>query len=188
MTSISLKKISIIAITAFSLSSASFAGLGLRFAPISAVVGLVDASLDIPLGSSFRLTPTVIYWNLSLSDSSTSEEFTINTNGAGADFTYHFSGNYNSGLYLGAYYTSLKLEYESTALNETGELETSIAGGLLGYQWCWTSFYMNLALKAGTASESKITIKNKTTGAETGEEEDAPSTSSGLEFKLGWHF
>jgi hypothetical protein len=48
---------------------------------------------------------------------------------------------------------------------------------------------MNLAAKFGsTTGATKVTVKNKTTGVETGDEEDLPASGGGFEFKLGWRF
>ena len=182
-------KILIISITSLFMSFSSMADIGFRLNPVTALVGFADISLDLPIGDSLRLTPTMQYWNLTLPDSTTNESSTFKVNGLGADLTFHFGNNFASGLYLGAFFSKMNFEYESEALNESGEADITTAGAILGYQWCWTSFYMNLAARFGSASaESTITVQNSTTGEDTGTEEDTPTGGGSLEFKLGWRF
>lgn len=162
--------------------------VGFRFSPIGAIVGLADVSLDLGLGSYLRLTPTLVYWDLTLEDDN-DNEFTIDILGYGGELTFHPSGNFSDGFYFGAYTTQGSFEYKNEQTNLKGEADIKAAGGLIGYQWVWTSFVMNLAFKAGTnTGDDEITLKNADTDIETGDTEPLPHSAGGIEFKLGWFF
>lgn len=167
-------------IAMFSTTTAQ-AGVGLRFSPISALIGLIDVDLDVGVTEKFVITPNIQSWNLKIGDT----DFSIF--GYGLSATYRFNGAFEDSWYLGPSFRTLNFKGEDATTR--AEADVTAIGGVFGYQWAWTSFYMNLGGFVGSLSSADVKAVDKTTGLETGETFSVPGTLGvGLDFKLGWYF
>ena len=170
------------------LSSSAFAnGVNFRFSPIAAAFGIINTDIDIKLGDSFTLGPSVTLISLSAGGISAS------ANAYGIRANYYLTGTALStnGFYLGPFvnYTTISVtktisgdEYKATG---TGY----VYGAYLGYQWMWSTFNINLG-GGYVGSSFGGTIESDEVDGET-EEIDTSSASRGgfgLEFTLGFAF
>tara|TARA_B100000749_G_scaffold280899_1_gene281031 strand:- start:111287 stop:111829 length:543 start_codon:yes stop_codon:yes gene_type:complete len=155
---------------------------GVKFNPITILIGYVDVDIDIAITNNIVITPSFQSWNFEFGD------FDYEIQGVGGSISYHFSGALQDSFYLGGSFRSLSLTLDDEFTGETAEADVTASGVILGYQWVWDSFYMNLGAFAGSASESEIDVEDSS-GNLTGETEDVPATLGvGLDFKLGWSF
>lgn len=174
-----MKKILISLFICFTVSSAQ-AGFGIKVNPLTALLGLIDADVDFGF-NNLKLSANLATWSVDISD------FSITYTGVGGTAGYYFSGAFSDSFYIGAQVKSMSFAFDNAT--EEAEATVTFTGGVLGYQWAWSTFYMNLGFIAGSLSETEINVKNKTSGLETGGTEDVPgAVGTGLDLKMGWYF
>lgn len=173
------KALAILLISLGFMSAANANNFGFRFSPLNMLIAWTDLEIDYAVTSNWMASAQITSWNLDLSG----DELSIS--GFGLTGSYHFNGTFSDTWYVGGTYRSTTIEITNSL--GSGEATVSIIGAVAGYQWVWDSFYMNLGLIAGSASDSDITIKDS--GGNVTDTGSVPgSLATGLDWKLGWSF
>lgn len=153
--------------------------IGVRTSIFPILIGMVDANLDIAFGK-LVISPYYLSWGVTISD------YDYAISGFGGDINYHLSGGLADSWYIGAGYRTLKITTEDVTTE--GELNTSGYSVQGGYSWVWSLLYMNLGVQHLSFGESDIVIKDKSTGADTGDTKSSPVSGAGLYWSLGFAF
>jgi hypothetical protein len=180
-----MQRILLALVLSFTVSATALANQNwnVRIAPVSFLVGMVNAEVGYAVGSNFSLAAGVMSWNAEILD------YTVKAGEVHGRFDYWFSGAFKQGWYLSGVLSRFNIELTKTESNVDYKAATSYSGYkvLAGYRWHWTNF--NLELGGGIVSygaDSKLTLE-----ASNGDEleEDMPSIQgSTIEFNLGWSF
>ncbi len=155
----------------------------IRLSPFAFLLGALNAQVDYRLDDNWTAGPNFLYWNGSLLD------WKVKATGFGASAKYAFDGAYSDSFYLGGGlgFSSVEVSIVSLGVTYTGSATGTgiIATG--GYQWFWDNFNLNLGLTLGTSSVSDIEVKDSN-GGKYNESSNAPSSSTGLDFLMGYKF
>lgn len=157
--------------------------MNLRFSPLSALIGVVDANFDFLVTPNLTIGPKLTYMNFKLFD------VQLKGTAFGGEARYHFTRAFEDGGYANFVLSTINVE-ASAKSNTTGETATATGSGLnygigIGYHWFWESFNLNLGLVLGGTSASKIEVKDSTG---TTVESASPNLATGLDFKIGFTF
>lgn len=153
-----------------------------RFSPVGLLIGLIGVDVDYKLTDKVVVGPSLLSWNLTISDAS------ISASGFGVQGAYYPDTVFVDGFYLGGL---LGTSSFSGSITEAGKKSTaSVSGTSLGvkggYHWFWESFNLNLGLVFSSSHSNSMTLKDSS-GAVT-KEINIPSSSSGLDFNFGFTF
>lgn len=155
----------------------------IRFSPIAALVGIIDANFDYGITPNITIGPKVTYINLSILD------VAVKGTSLGAEGRYHFTQAFDDGGYLNFVLATINIE-ASARSKTTGTTASATGSGLnyaigIGYHWFWESFNLNLGASVGGTSAGKIEVKDSTGSTV---DSTTPNFSTGLDFKIGFTF
>ena len=161
----------------------------LRINPLAFLGGTVHADLTFEFANGVMFGPAVGYFSFANDNAQASGSV------YGARANLFFNGNaFSDGFYLGpfGYVGQMSAKEKSSNLptpERKGEFSVTSYGGVLGYQWMWTT--LNIGLGAGLISfQGPATVKLTNGGVNPDLERDTPLNKGGLflEFALGFAF
>jgi hypothetical protein len=173
---LSLLKTLLLLVGGFSCAVAS-AKMNITSAPLSLLVGVVNARLDMEMVDKWTVGPEAAILNWTLND------VNVSAYSLGVNFAHNFNGNFATGAFVtpAANIISATAKIDSTSASVTA-LFASVVGG---YHWFWDSF--NLRLGGGLAfgiSNATITVEDST-----GDDISVPLSGGFLlDFALGFTF
>jgi hypothetical protein len=169
----------------FSLNNKTHAQTNVRIDPLSALIGVLNTTVDFKLSSSWTLGPTFQYLSREI------DSYDAMAYGVGVRVNYYFEREaFSQGWYLGPSfrYASAEVETNDPTFGKiTGEASGIAAGLLAGYQWMWESFNINLGAGFVYSSLGTIKVENKQ-GNYSEDFSGYDGVDLDLEFTLGWKF
>lgn len=160
--------------------------VNIRFSPLGLLIGYLNVDADFKINRAWTLGPSVSYWSLKFNDS-VGTSATVSVLGFGVRGNWHFNGDaMEDGWYLGpsARYVTVKGESSTEEVKVSG----FVIDAIVGHQWMWDSFNINLGAGFAASTAASAKWKNKTTGEETGASSNAVGGGLALEFTMGFAF
>ncbi len=157
----------------------------LRVGVIESLAGVVDVTFDFKFGNAWTFGPNLGYANKEI------DTYDVKYISPGLRANYYFNGKaLTQGWYLGPSVNYIDVEVSSED-DVNGELTGSATGYystlILGYQWMWKSFNINLGVGPTFYAVDKVKVENEDS---TYDEEFSgfSGTSATFEFTFGWKF
>jgi hypothetical protein len=156
-----------------------------RVGVIDSLAGVVDVTFDFKIGNAWTFGPQLGYANKDI------DTFDVKILSPGLRANYYFNGKaLTQGWFLGPSVNYIDLEvsteddvYGKLTGNATGFYSTLI----LGYQWMWKSFNINLGVGPTFYALDKVKVENEDSSYDE-EFSGFSGTSASLEFTFGWKF
>lgn len=165
--------------------------VNVRVAPIGLLIGYINIDVDFKVSREWTVGPTVTYWKYNFdSVYYTGGKLQGETRSIGARGIWSKNGAYHDGLYITPMIQFMSAKVTGTSVSTgrevTGTASVPILTGLVGYQWFWDNFNLNLGagFSVGAAS-TKVDVNDGTT---TSSVESSRSSGLALDFTLGWVF
>ena len=176
-------------------SSPSDKTVNVRLAPIQALVGIAMGNVQVAVhdrvsvgvmgGLLFNQAPL----RAAVSSDSTrdADEFDFSYNEIGARVDVGLTNSIMSDTwYLSGIIRNLNIEVQDKVIDQSASAEILAAGAVLGYQWAWTSFNMNLGLGLTSPIQERYDTRNVTTVSD--EDFESIGTTATLDFNMGLTF
>ncbi|HXH29444.1 MAG TPA: hypothetical protein VNJ01_01405 [Bacteriovoracaceae bacterium] len=166
------------------LSTGAWAETNVRVSPLGLLIGSADVEVDFKISPSVTLGPTFQFLSLD------SEGFDVSAYSVGIRSNIFLNGEvFKSGWYVGPVAKYINVKVEDTD-NSSSNLEGSASGlmvaVILGYQWMWESFNINLGVGPGHSFIDEIRVTDNAGYDET--YEGSGGFVLPIEFMLGWKF
>lgn len=174
-------------------SSDSLKTVNFRVGPLHALLGIADVEVDFGVSDSFTLGPMFSYINRNLEFSdSTLGAYRVQAESFGLRGNWYFSGKrFSQGAYLAPFilYGHAKVSGSSGASsNLEGEGSGFGLGALIGYQWVWETFNINLGGGFQASQMNDLKVRDKRTGDEHKTETVSTTGALALEWTIGFMF
>ncbi len=161
----------------------ALAQTNIRVNPLTSLVGVHMLDVDFKLTDNATLGPTLSYINFS------DDGYDVTGYSAGIRANIYLNGEvFTQGWYVAPrlQYLSLKVE-DTIGLNAAEGSAGALDGGaLIGYQWMWENFNINLGAGVTYIASERIKVKD-----DFGNEETYSGYSGvavPIEFTVGWKF
>ncbi len=165
--------------------------MNVRVSPLGLLVGYINFDVDFKISNDWAIGPSVTYWRYN-ADSIyfTGNRLTSETRVIGVRGTWAKNGTYRSGLYISPLFQLLSARVVGTSTASGREITASatipVLTGLIGYQWFWENFNMNVGGGFSiSTSSTKVDVNDGTT---TSTVESSRSSGLALDAMIGYTF
>lgn len=165
--------------------------VNVRVSPLGLLIGYFNFDFDFKISDQWSLGPTVTYWSYNYDSSLfAGNQLKVETTAIGARATWSRNGTFKTGLYVSPIiqFVSAKASGVSstTGATVTGTGHAPILSGIVGYQWWFDSFMINVgAGLAVGASSSKVEVND---GVNSSSAESTRTSGLALDAMIGYTF
>ena len=145
--------------------------INLRLSALGLLVGMLNVDVDFKISNEWTLGPSLSFWNYDYDTSLyTGDKLRVETLVFGARATWAKNGAYQTGLYVSPMLKIVTARAtgtsKTTGATVTGNARGPILIGVVGYQWFWDNFNVNIGggLAVG-ASSAKVEVSDGTTSS-----------------------
>ena len=141
--------------------------MNLRIGVIPALIGILHIDADFGVSDSFTLGPALAYGKRKFSIGST--PVSVELGSIGARGNWYFSGNrFTQGAYLAPFLTYSRIEVIVTKSDRSlsGRANGILSGAMVGYQWVWDTFNINLGAGLQASAITDLRVKDEKTNEE----------------------